>query len=161
MITTCRATLQSPIGTVAITGSDAGIAALVFLDETQPASDNIPDWLRACAAQWADYFAGQRREFDLPLDLQGTAFEKQVWAELLKIPFGETRSYLQIAEALGDKNAVRAVGSANGKNPVSVIVPCHRVIGSDGSLTGYGGGVWRKAWLLEHEGFPIQRRLFP
>lgn len=102
--------------------------------------------------QLDEYFGGRCGEFNLPLDLQGTEFQKRVWAELQKIPFGKTVTYKELALRLGDVKAIRAVGTANGANPVSLIVPCHRVIGSDGSLVGYGGGLWRKKWLLQHEG---------
>ncbi len=99
----------------------------------------------------ADYYAGHRREFDVSIQLSGTEFQNRVWTELLKIPYGETRTYGQIAAQLGDPNVVRAVGMANGDNPLAIIVPCHRVIGADGSLTGYGGGLWRKQRLIELE----------
>jgi methylated-DNA-[protein]-cysteine S-methyltransferase len=102
-----------------------------------------------------EYFLGHRESFSIPLDLQGTDFQKRVWAELLKIPYGTTISYKELAIRLGDIKCIRAAGTANGANPVSIIVPCHRVIGSDGSLVGYGGGLWRKRWLLEHEGLSI------
>jgi methylated-DNA-[protein]-cysteine S-methyltransferase len=105
--------------------------------------------------QLEEYFSGSRKEFDIPLDLQGTDFQKKVWTELLKIPYGTTISYKELAIRLGDLKCIRAAGTANGANPVSIIVPCHRVIGSDASLVGYGGGLWRKKWLLEHEGLSI------
>jgi methylated-DNA-[protein]-cysteine S-methyltransferase len=101
--------------------------------------------------QLAEYFRGTRRAFDLPLDFHGTDFQKQVWSSLLSIPFGETRSYLDVARAVGNPAAVRAVGAANGRNPISIIAPCHRVIGTNGGLTGFGGGLEAKAWLLAHE----------
>jgi methylated-DNA-[protein]-cysteine S-methyltransferase len=101
--------------------------------------------------QLTEYFHGLRRIFDLPLDFQGTDFQRQVWSSLLSIPFGETRSYLDVARALGNPAAVRAVGAANGRNPISIIAPCHRVIGTNGGLTGFGGGLQAKAWLLAHE----------
>jgi O-6-methylguanine DNA methyltransferase len=101
--------------------------------------------------QITEYFAGTRRQFDLILDLQGTPFQRSVWQYLLTIPFGCTASYQEVANAIDNPRATRAVGAANGRNPVSLVVPCHRVVGSDGSLTGYGGGLWRKEWLLEHE----------
>jgi methylated-DNA-[protein]-cysteine S-methyltransferase len=107
--------------------------------------------LRATARQLGEYFAGTRREFDLPLDFRGTDFQRQVWTTLLAIPFGETRSYLDVARVLGNPAAVRAVGAANGRNPISIIAPCHRVIGTSGDLTGFGGGLEAKAWLLAHE----------
>ncbi|MBN1937224.1 MAG: methylated-DNA--[protein]-cysteine S-methyltransferase [Anaerolineae bacterium] len=102
--------------------------------------------------QLDEYFSGVRRVFDLPLGLHGTEFQQRVWRQLLEIPYGQTASYAEVARALGNPQAVRAVGLANGKNPISIIVPCHRVIGSDGNLVGYGGGLWRKEWLLKHEG---------
>jgi methylated-DNA-[protein]-cysteine S-methyltransferase len=107
--------------------------------------------LRDTARQLTEYFHGRRRAFDLPLDFRGTDFQRQVWSSLLSIPFGETRSYLDVACALGNPAAVRAVGAANGRNPISIIAPCHRVIGTDGGLTGFGGGLEAKAWLLAHE----------
>jgi methylated-DNA-[protein]-cysteine S-methyltransferase len=107
--------------------------------------------LRDTARQLAEYFGGRRRAFDLPLEFRGTDFQKRVWLSLLSIPFGETRSYLDVARALGDPAAVRAVGAANGRNPISIVAPCHRVIGANGDLTGFGGGLEAKAWLLAHE----------
>ena len=104
------------------------------------------------ATQLAAYFDGARRTFELPLAPQGTPFQRAVWAQLLQVPFGETATYRDIALALDNVNGVRAVGAANGRNPIAVIVPCHRIIGSNGRLTGYGGGLWRKEWLLRHEG---------
>lgn len=153
---------ESPLGVLEIAGSDAGIRAVRFLDEPPlaPATPDLPVPMVSCIQQLAEYFAGQRRSFEVPLDLQGTPFQLRVWELLLHIPFGETRTYLDIALALGDPKAVRAVGAANGQNPVPIIVPCHRVIGGDGSLIGYGGGLWRKEWLLAHEGRPVQARLF-
>jgi len=152
---------RSPIGVLEIAGSEAGVTAVRFLDEPPATFPDVHPTLQTCVQQLDEYFQGQRREFTVPLQLSGSDFQRRVWNELLKIPFGVTRSYLEIAEALGARNAVRAVGLANGQNPIAVIVPCHRVIGSDGSLTGYGGGLWRKQWLLEHEGHPAQQRLFP
>jgi methylated-DNA-[protein]-cysteine S-methyltransferase len=101
--------------------------------------------------QLGEYFAGHRQNFELPLEFRGTDFQRQVWVTLLEIPFGETRSYLDVARKLGNPEAVRAVGAANGRNPISIIAPCHRVIGTSGSLTGFGGGLEAKAWLLAHE----------
>ena len=108
--------------------------------------------LRNAARQLAEYFAGDRREFDLPLRLHGTDFQRRVWQVLTEIPYGETWSYGQLAKRIDNPRGFRAVGLANGRNPISILVPCHRVIGADGSLTGYGGGVERKRWLLAHEG---------
>jgi methylated-DNA-[protein]-cysteine S-methyltransferase len=107
--------------------------------------------LLEASRQLQAYFAGERREFDLPLAPYGSDFQRRVWSALLEIPYGETISYLELARRLGDPRAVRAVGSANGRNPISIIIPCHRVIGADGSLVGYGGGLERKRWLLRHE----------
>ena len=107
--------------------------------------------LLATTRQLREYFAGSRQKFDLPLDFRGTDFQRAVWSTLLKIPFGETRSYSDIATAIGKPAAVRAVGAANGRNPISLIAPCHRVIGMSGALTGFGGGLDAKAWLLAHE----------
>jgi methylated-DNA-[protein]-cysteine S-methyltransferase len=133
--------------------SERGLLALEF------GAGNIGEgWVEAAektapyARQLEEYFAGRRRQFDLPLDLHGTEFQKRCWQELLKIPYGETRSYADVARAIGKPSAVRAVGLANGQNPIAIIVPCHRVIGSDGSLTGYGGGLETKRKLLELEG---------
>jgi methylated-DNA-[protein]-cysteine S-methyltransferase len=143
---------QSEIGLIKITGSEAGIEGVYFVDEeVQLTAAQPPDCLKNGLAQLEEYFRGKRQKFSLKLQPQGTDFQKEVWKQLLKIPYGRTVSYGDIAAALGDKNAVRAVGSANGKNPISIIVPCHRVIGSNGKLIGYGGGVWRKEWLLKHE----------
>lgn len=113
---------------------------------------DIPECLQQCVTQLEEYFRRARKEFSISLQLQGTDFEKQVWKTLFDIPYGTTRTYMDIAKAIGNTKAVRAVGLANGKNPIAIIIPCHRVIGSDGRLTGYGGGIWRKKWLLKHEG---------
>ena len=152
--------LATPIGALEIIGTEAGISAITFLDDPVPASQSIPPELADCVRQLEEYFAGTCTEFTVELAPQGTPFERRVWAHLLDIPFGETRSYMQLAEALGDPKTIRAVGRANGHNPIPIIVPCHRVIGSDGGLVGYGGGLWRKEWLLGHEGRPVQQALF-
>jgi methylated-DNA-[protein]-cysteine S-methyltransferase len=146
---------RSPIGTLEIVGSVEGISAIAFVDDVQP-STRIPACLAECIHQLDEYFQGIRKEFSIQLDLRGSNFQKRVWRELLNIPFGVTKSYLNVANALGDKKAIRAVGRANGQNPIVIVVPCHRVIGSDGSLTGYGGGLWRKEWLLNFEGGRLQ-----
>ena len=135
--------------------SDSGLRAIDF-HLTYPVAnatrnDRQP-LLRETVQQLRAYFAGRLRAFDVPLDIQGTSFQKRVWSELVKIPYGETRSYMQVAVASGASHAVRAVGAANGANPIPIIVPCHRVIGSDGKLTGYGGGLPLKKRLLELEG---------
>jgi methylated-DNA-[protein]-cysteine S-methyltransferase len=138
-----------------IVASDHGIRAIDFHLTWQvkgAARNNGNKMLLEALLQLRAYFAGELRKFDLPLDMQGTAFQKRVWEELLHIPYGETRSYMQVAKALGAPHAVRAVGAANGANPVPIVVPCHRVIGSSGKLTGYGGGLELKKRLLELEG---------
>ena len=157
--------LDSPLGRLLLVGNDAGLN-LVHMDE-QTRLPPQTSWTQAerqldqACRQLDEYFGGQRRRFDLPLAPRGTAFQQAVWRALLEIPFGETRSYRQQAERIGRPTAIRAVGTANGANPLAVIVPCHRVIGSDGSLTGYAGGLARKALLLELEGasLPAQVRL--
>ena len=141
----------SPIGMIEIGGTPEAITSLYFVEAHRSEAHTCPivdEALRQVAA----YFAGTRRVFDLPLVLHGTAFQRQVWAQLREVPYGHTASYGDVAIAIGRPNAVRAVGAANGQNPISIVVPCHRVIGRDGSLTGYGGGLWRKEWLLRHEG---------
>jgi O-6-methylguanine DNA methyltransferase len=145
--------IKSPVGPLLLAASSQGLLALEF-GRGKPRAGWVKSEERIApfARQLAEYFAGQRREFDLPLDLRGTDFQKSCWRELLKIPHGETRSYADIARAMGKPAAVRAVGLANGQNPIAIIVPCHRVIGSDGSLTGYGGGLETKRKLLELEG---------
>jgi len=142
---------RSPIGDVAVKVTEHGVAELNFSDDpvlSEPAENAI---LRTCLAQLEEYFLGTRKEFSLPLDLRGTEFQMGVWRALTLIKYGETSTYGKIASSIGRPKAVRAVGGANHNNPVSIIVPCHRVIGSDGSLTGYGGGLHRKRWLLDHE----------
>jgi methylated-DNA-[protein]-cysteine S-methyltransferase len=147
---------HSALGLLEIIGTAQTIKSVEFIEpeqmvESQPLSDSSAAG-KACLAQLDEYFRGERREFSLNLDPTGTEFQKSVWQELLKIPYGKTVSYLNIAQALNNEKAIRAVGAANGQNPIVIIVPCHRVIGSDGKLTGYGGGLWRKEWLLKHEG---------
>jgi methylated-DNA-[protein]-cysteine S-methyltransferase len=142
---------NSPIGLLEIKGTDEGITSILFFKEKQKEDANPPELLKACVAQVGEYFQGRRKNFDVPLHFKGTSFQIKVWKELLRIPFGETVSYLDIALKVGNEKMIRAVGGANGKNPISIVVPCHRVIGADGRLVGYGGGLWRKEWLLNHE----------
>lgn len=146
-----RAYYHSPIGWIRITGSEEGIQSVYFVEDEEATAGEIPVCLQECVRQLDEYFQGQRRAFSLKLLPRGSNFQQRVWAQLLKVPYGRTASYRDIALALGDADAVRAVGSANGKNPIAIIIPCHRIIGSDGKLIGYGGGVWRKEWLLRHE----------
>ncbi len=142
---------HSPIGWLKIIGDNDAIFGLSFVDDA-PAYANPRSWLlEHCLDQLHAYFRGMRQEFDLPLALRGTAFQRSVWEKLLEIPYGSTASYRDIAQRIGDPKAVRAVGHANGQNPIAIIVPCHRVIGANGKLIGYGGGLWRKQWLLQHE----------
>ena len=124
------------------------------------ADTEFPPVVREAVEQLNEYFAGNRNEFDLQLDYEGSEFQKRVWAELLKIPFGKTRSYKEMAQNLGDPKCIRAAATANGKNPIVVVIPCHRVIGKDGSLVGFGGGLERKKYLLKHESTYIQGSLF-
>jgi methylated-DNA-[protein]-cysteine S-methyltransferase len=142
---------QSPIGTIRIESSEKGISGLVFIDKAEGEELRADFRDSPFTTQIDGYFNGKRKIFDLPLDLKGTEFQKKVWNELLKIPFGKTISYKELSIRMGNLKAIRAVAAANGANPVSIIVPCHRVIGSDGSLTGYAGGLWRKRWLLDFE----------
>jgi methylated-DNA-[protein]-cysteine S-methyltransferase len=139
---------------VRLTASDTGLRCLEFSPDRPPEGEYNPDFpvLREAIRQLRSYCAGTLRAFDVPLDMQGTHFQLRVWRELLRIPFGQTRSYAQIAASIGAPSAVRAVGAANGANPIAIIVPCHRVIGSSGKLTGYGGGLPLKQRLLELEG---------
>jgi len=142
----------SPIGDLVITASDSGLTGVWFPGKG-PVAAARPDDERGPASELlAEDFAGTRTTFDLPLDAGGTAFERRVWDALRTIPYGTTLSYSELARRLGDPRATRAVGAANGKNPIPIIVPCHRVIGANGALTGFGGGLDRKRWLLEHEG---------
>lgn len=150
---------SSPLGAISLTASDKGITAVSFVEHT-PEHHSIPNSLVESLQQLDEYFSGKRKIFSLALDPHGTPFQKQVWKELQTIPFGEKRSYLDIALKLGDKNSTRAVGAANGKNPIGIIIPCHRVIGENGKLTGYAGGLWRKEWLLDFESPNKQQKLF-
>ena len=157
--------VASPLGSLTILASDNGVHAIAFEgDRTEQAKINFPraadhPIANAAVGQLAMYFEGTLKIFDLPLDLRGTDFQKQVWKLLLEIPFGETRAYGDLARELGNAGASQAVGAANGKNPVAIVVPCHRVIGASGHLTGYAGGMEKKRFLLTHEG-AIQPMLF-
>jgi methylated-DNA-[protein]-cysteine S-methyltransferase len=142
----------SPLGLIEIKGTKQDIRSVNFVEEESASNNTFPDVLLQCKRELDEYFAGTRKNFSVPLNPVGTDFQKTVWNELLKIDFGNTTSYMSIAKKMNNPGAVRAVGLANGKNPIGVLIPCHRVIGEDGSLTGYAGGLWRKKWLLEHEG---------
>ena len=142
--------LDTPIGRLNIVANDEAVTAIEF--DADPSAQQVPNTItRLCCAQLSDYFAGNRTDFDVPLNANGTAFQHQVWQALIDNPYGETCSYSAIAHRIDNPKAVRAVGAANGRNPIPVIVPCHRVIGSSGQLTGYAGGLDIKVWLIEHE----------
>lgn len=145
---------HSPVGLLRISGTEDYISEVSFHDVSQkaPASRRqMSPMLIQCVEQLIQYFNGQRRVFELPLHQEGTAFQQDVWNELVGIPFGKTISYLDLARRIGDTKATRAVASANGRKNIAIIVPCHRVIGANRDLIGYGGGLWRKKWLLDHE----------
>ena len=146
--------IQTPLGAIAIHANDDAINAVLFVKKDEVADEKESKHLliKKCISQLNEYFAGTRRVFDLPLQQDGSMFQQSVWQQLLKIDYGKTISYMQLSKRIGDVKAIRAVGTTNGKNKIAIIVPCHRVIGSDGSLTGYAGELWRKKWLLEHEG---------
>jgi methylated-DNA-[protein]-cysteine S-methyltransferase len=151
--------IQSPLGITKIVGDENGVSIISILEQGEP-SKKIPKQLKVAVTQLNEYFEGQRQNFDFTMNPKGTDFQQKVWQELRNIPFGKTVSYLDLSKKLGDVKAIRAVASANGKNPLWIVVPCHRVIGTDGSLTGYAGGLWRKKWLLEHESSSQQQSLF-
>jgi methylated-DNA-[protein]-cysteine S-methyltransferase len=141
----------SPLGVLEIKGDEQAITSVLFCDDSFRLSDGVPACLLPCVQQLEEYFRGERREFNLPMTQHGTKFQQKVWEALLSVPFGRTVSYLHIARMLHNAESVRAVGMANGRNQLGILVPCHRIIGHDGKLTGYAGGLWRKQWLLEHE----------
>ena len=140
----------TPLGIAKILGDTNGIASITIIDQGELSAE-IPSVLQQAVTELQEYFEGKRTDFTFKINPEGTPFQQKVWQGLLAIPFGKTMSYLQLAQKLGDVKAIRAVASANGKNPLWIVVPCHRVIGTDGSLTGYAGGLWRKKWLLAHE----------
>ncbi|MGB9034448.1 MAG: methylated-DNA--[protein]-cysteine S-methyltransferase [Paeniglutamicibacter sp.] len=167
-----HAVMDSPLGELRIVASTRGIAGIYMENHSHPPDPeklgqllgSVADdpFIAHCASELAEYFAGTRTAFGVPLDAQGTEFQKRVWEQLARIEFGTSRSYGQLALALGDEKLTRAVGTANGRNPISIIVPCHRVIGADGSLTGYAGGLGAKLFLLRLEGIepPPEATLF-
>jgi len=147
----------SPVGDILLRADEEGRLTELFLRHD---GATVTDWpFDAVREQLDAYFAGELERFDVPLAVHGTSFQKRVWEQLTRIPFGETISYSELARRMGDPKLVRAVGVANGRNPISIVIPCHRVIGADGSLVGYGGGLERKKWLLEHEEVTSGRRL--
>jgi methylated-DNA-[protein]-cysteine S-methyltransferase len=160
-------TIDSPIGRLLLQTDGVSLTGLYMDVPSRPppgmtdsGQDGSAGPLPEAVRQLEQYFAGNRRDFELPLRLHGTEFQQRVWHALTEIPYGATWSYGELAKRIGNPNASRAVGLANGRNPISILVPCHRVIGADGSLTGYGGGLQRKQWLLAHEGLGGQRPLF-
>ncbi|WP_299159814.1 methylated-DNA--[protein]-cysteine S-methyltransferase [uncultured Eudoraea sp.] len=152
--------INTPLGSAKLEGDENGLSSVTVLERDEPESKIIPEVLVDAAYQLREYFEGERQNFDLLINPEGTEFQKKVWNSLLEIPYGKTMSYLKLSMKLGDVKAIRAVASANGKNPLWIIIPCHRVIGSDGSLTGYAGGLHRKKWLLNHESPSRQQTLF-
>jgi methylated-DNA-[protein]-cysteine S-methyltransferase len=156
MTTPITTTVDSPVGTLTLTASD-GFLTDMYMNGQRHAPEPSPDrrrddaWFTDITGQLHAYFAGRLTQFEVPIKLDGTDFQRRVWSHLRAIPYGETISYGELARRVGNPNASRAVGLANGRNPIAVIVPCHRVIGSNGQLTGYGGGLDRKTWLLDHE----------
>lgn len=155
---------KTPIGIAKIIGDKNGIQSLSILDKEEVSVENlnqsVPYCLQDCVVQLDEYFNKKRASFNLTVNPKGTPFQIKAWRQLLKIPYGKTTTYLAQSKALGDIKAIRAVAAANGKNPLCIIIPCHRVIGSDGSLTGYAGGIWRKKWLLALENPVKQQTLF-
>ncbi|MDX1462779.1 MAG: methylated-DNA--[protein]-cysteine S-methyltransferase [Marinirhabdus sp.] len=152
--------LDTPIGILQITGNIEGVQTIEFIENgTEPSKDLSENTILAIS-QLKSYFNKETTRFSFNMNPKGTEFQQKVWQELLQIPFGSTKSYQQIANALGDPKVIRAAASANGKNPIAIAIPCHRVIGSNGSLTGYAGGLYRKKWLLDHESGIIQGKLF-
>lgn len=155
-----KAIINTPLGLTEIQGDENGISKIYIRNENVEITSKIPSKLKEAVLQLQEYFEGKRTHFTFLLHPSGTEFQKKVWQELLNIPFGKTCSYLELSKKLGDVKAIRAVAAANGKNPLWIVVPCHRVIGANGSLTGYAGGLWRKKWLLEHENPSVQKTLF-
>ena len=155
-----KTNLSTPLGLAEITGRESGISEIKILNYVVAPSEKVPEVLLPAVFQLKAYFNGEIKDFNLQLDPFGTPFQQKVWESLLAIPFGTTFSYHELSKQLGNVKAIRAVAAANGKHPLWIVVPCHRVIGSDGSLTGYAGGLWRKKWLLEHENPSAQQSLF-
>ncbi|MBW2961656.1 methylated-DNA--[protein]-cysteine S-methyltransferase [Mesonia aestuariivivens] len=155
-----KAIIKTPLGIAKIEGNEHGVSKVYIANDTDFITTEIPTELKKATLQLQEYFKGIRKEFTFKTNLKGTEFQQKVWKALVEIPHGKTVSYLEISKKIGDVKAIRAVAAANGKNPLWIVVPCHRVIGSDGSLTGYAGGLWRKKWLLDHESPSPQQSLF-
>jgi methylated-DNA-[protein]-cysteine S-methyltransferase len=149
--------METPLGMLEITASDEFVCAVNFRDSPKrktvplPESEEKSDVLLLCISQLGEYFEGSRKDFTVPIQQEGTEFQQNVWGKLVTIPYAKTMSYLELSRKIGNEKAIRAVGTTNGKNQIAIIVPCHRVIGSNGTLVGYAGELWRKKWLLEHE----------
>ena len=150
---------DSPLGTIKVKGDVAGVQEVLFVESALEIDNTVPSCLVPCVEQLQQYFAGKRYAFDFKMNPQGTDFQKMIWVLLRDLPFGSTISYLKLSRLYGNTKAVRAVAAAVGKNPILVAIPCHRVIGSDGTLVGYAGGIDKKETLLEIEGFPVQKKL--
>ncbi|WP_423820350.1 methylated-DNA--[protein]-cysteine S-methyltransferase [Salinimicrobium sp. TIG7-5_MAKvit] len=146
-----KASVKTPLGNAIFEGDANGISKLYLTEEIPETTSVSTPFLQEAKEQLQQYFSGELKKFNLKLNPEGTVFQQKVWQALQNIPYGKTASYMELAKELGDPLAIRAVAAANGKNPLWILVPCHRVIGSDGSLTGYAGGLWRKKWLLDHE----------
>ena len=156
-----RSYLKSPLGLIKITSCINGVRQISFSeDKDEPLLEPGPPCHREAISQLQTYFEGSLKQFSLDLDLVGTDFQIKVWQELQRISWGRTISYKELAQRLGDIKTIRAVGGANGQNPLAIVIPCHRVIGADGNLVGYAGGIERKEWLLRHEGALKQLPLF-
>jgi len=155
--------LQSPLGLLVIKGTTTAVRSVEFADTPLPIDARIPEILKQCIKELGEYFEGKRTEFTVPLEPEGTDFQENVWKALMEIGYASTKTYSTISLLLGDERKARAVGAASGANPIAILIPCHRLIGSDNSLTGYAGGLWRKQWLLEHEAHHGRgiRSLFP
>ena len=146
-----QAYYKSELGWIEVKGDETGISSVLFVEQKQ--EDILHPIVERCVMELDEYFHKKRTEFTVPLRAKGTPFQKQVWNALCSVPYGKSASYLDMAEKIGNPRAVRAIGGANSRNPISIIVPCHRIIGKSGKLVGYEGGLWRKEWLLKHEGF--------
>lgn len=153
MLSTLYTYYKSPVGLIKIGGTEHVINQLTFVDTEEQIEDGTPDvpLFHQAIEQMIEYFNGKRRTFELPIYQQGTSFQEKVWSELLNIRFGKTISYMDLAKRLGDPKSIRAAATTNGKNNICIVVPCHRVVGSNNNLVGYSGGLWRKKWLLAHE----------
>ena len=161
---TFTAVISSPLGHILLTATEEQVTEIKFVGDALPLQAATSPLLQVASSQLREYFAGSRTEFSFPFGQEGTLFQQRVWAGLLDIPFGKTISYKTMAIRLGDEKCIRAAGTANGKNQLAIVVPCHRVVGANGSLVGYAGELWRKQWLLEHEakhsGLATQSALF-